>query len=366
MFDTFFNAYDMSLLVMFFERDYLNGILNICLFGAAFILVIAVTRKLIALFKGTGEVEYKSLLLRTALSVALLALYPTLYIGAIRFNDEILLTTAVQIQEKEALTNSVNQLFGIFDVKKAEEYRRKRLAIFDDEFFEKKDESFIEKGEEKKEEKKSLLQRLLDGLGIMDRLVANLTTDAFITGIVVFLSNVLLFFFSIVRSVLLTMYFFLGPFLITLNIDDTSSPYFTGYLQSVLNVLLWPWIQLLILLLMDIVLESMNYRGFSDSLVVCSTHLALLYLLLKSMTFIPDLKRGRAGLDSGMVASNLINTGLRAASVGAKSAIGTALPSVAPYLGAKGAGKFLGERFRSLGSSIHEITKRDIKEGRRR
>ena len=113
--------------------------------------------------------------------------------------------------------------------------------------------------------------------------------------------------------------------------------------MSFLNVLLWPWIQFIILIAIDLTIVTVRYQGINELIGTCAAHLALIYMLLKSTSFIPDLRRGRAGSDSGMVINSVINTGLRAASLGAKSAIGTAFPQVAPFLGTEGVGNLIGE-----------------------
>ena len=70
---------------------------------------------------------------------------------------------------------------------------------------------------------------------------------------------------------------------------------------------------------------------------------ALIYLLYKSTGFIPDLKRGRAGSDSGFVISSAINTGLRAATEGAKAAVSSAVPGSGSLMNARGVGQVVGK-----------------------
>ena len=378
MFESFVNSYNMSLLTLFIDLGFLGGILRICLVGAVLVLAICVTRNLINIFRGANNVDYKSLLIRTGVVVCIIALYPTIYLGVIKFNDRILLVASAQVADNK-LVSGLSRQSNIITQDSINKYRNSKTAILGDDFTTKEleDEGSNIEGEIEQQEFSSYMGANLpqqpdeekdtrsylggyipqpqtagnnqeyynkySGAYVPNRSIFNLSAEALITGVVTFLSKVLIYFFSIIRSILFSIYLLLGPFVVTLFIYEGTADFFKGFIMSFLNVLLWPWIQFIILIAIDLTIVTVRYQGINEFIGTCAAHLALIYMLLKSTSFIPDLRRGRAGSDSGMVINSVINTGLRAASLGAKSAIGTAFPQVAPFLGTEGVGNLIGE-----------------------
>lgn len=378
MFESFVNAYNMSLLTLFIDLGFLGGILRICLVGAVLVLAICVTRNLINIFRGANNVDYKSLLIRTGVVVCIIALYPTIYLGVIKFNDRILLVASAQVADNK-LVSGLSRQSNIISQDSINKYRNSKTAILGDDFTTKEleDEGSNIEGEKEQQEFSSYMGANLpqqpdeekdtrsylggyipqpqtagnnqeyynkySGAYVPNRSIFNLSAEALITGVVTFLSKVLIYFFSIIRSILFSIYLLLGPFVVTLFIYEGTADFFKGFIMSFLNVLLWPWIQFIILIAIDLTIVTVRYQGINEFIGTCAAHLALIYMLFKSTSFIPDLRRGRAGSDSGMVINSVINTGLRAASLGAKSAIGTAFPQVAPFLGTEGVGNLIGE-----------------------
>lgn len=363
MFKVFIDAYDMAIFTILYEQGFLSGILKICRLISGLLFAIAITKKLINIFKGEGNTNYKSLLIRLFVTALILSLFPQFYIGAIRLNDTLLLSASDAMQEKKTFWNAITTSFKAVTIDSIREYKTKKYAIFNDDFIER---GFTENEYEEKETK--WYEHLINTLGAIlnfDKIIGNLTVDKLIASIVVFLANTLIYFFSIIRSVLFSLYLLLGPFVATLYIEDSTSDFFKGYILSFLNVLFWPWIQFVILICTDVAITTANYTSGTETIKVCAAYLALLYLLYKSTSFIPDMRRGRGGADSGLVISSVMNTGLRAASRGAKAAIGTAFPQVAPFLNSQGTGEMFGKAIGSMFGATQNVINNSQKGVRR-
>ena len=133
MFESFVNAYNMSLLTLFIDLGFLGGILRICLVGAVLVLAICVTRNLINIFRGANNVDYKSLLIRTGCCLYYSIIPNLIYLGVIKFNDRILLVASAQVADNK-LVSGLSRQSNIITQDSINKYRNSKTAILGDDF----------------------------------------------------------------------------------------------------------------------------------------------------------------------------------------------------------------------------------------